>query len=370
MSVNLLAPINSLGYGVVGFNILKSLIKLEQRVSLFPIAPLRDEDVRGYAKDIDVIRQGMKNAQLYDEKAPSVRIWHQHELDKFVGRGDRIGWPIFELDKFTDQEKHQLYHVDRLFVCSEWAKNVVEDNGILTPVDVVPLGFDPDVFYLDTAAIKTRPYYTCDTTVFLNVGKWEGRKGHNELVEAFSKAFTLNDDVELWMMNDNPFLGAQGNEVWKRKYMSSPMGAKIKILERVPTQDDMRTLFNHVDFGVFPSHAEGWNLEILELMACGVPCIATNYSGHTEFLTKDNSLLVEPTGMESAQDGVWFHGQGDWCSFSVDDLVDQMRVAHALKQADVRGEISGGLGNLKFKALNTAKEFTWDKAVEKMIEVL
>ena len=364
MFVNLLAPINSLGYGVVGFNVLKALNSGGHCASLFPINhPLRDDDVRGYTKDIEVIRNGLANAKLFDPDAPSIRIWHQNEMDKFVGRGERIGWPIFELNKFTEQELHHLSNVDRLFVCSQWAKDVLVDNGISVPIDVIPLGLDPTIFYRDAEAQKSRPYYTRDTTVFINIGKWEGRKGHNELCEAFSKAFTLEDDVQLWMMNDNPFIGAHGNEVWKHKYISSPMGAKVKILGRVESQEQMRVLFNHVDFGVFPSHAEGWNLEILELMACGVPCIATNYSGHTEFLTKDNSLLVETTGMESAQDGIWFHGQGDWCSYDVDDLVDRMRYAHQIKQDPSPTAMS-------LTCIEAAKEFTWDKAIEKMIGVL
>jgi glycosyltransferase involved in cell wall biosynthesis len=357
MFINLLAPINSLGYGVTGFNVLKALSKAGHRTSLFPISPLRDEDVKPFIKDIDMIKAGLKNARTYDPDAPSVRIWHQNELDKFVGRGERIGWPIFELDKFTEEELHHLQNVDRLFVCSKWAKEVLRSNGITIPIDVIPLGVDTEVFYSDSEARKSRPYYTRDTTVFINIGKWEKRKGHEELVEAFSKAFTPEDNVQLWMMNDNPFIGAQGNEVWKRKYISSPMGAKIKILRRLPTQDDMRVLFNHVDFGVFPSHAEGWNLEILELMACGVKSIVTNYSGHTEFCTGANSFLVEPTGMESAEDGVWFHGQGNWCSFSVDDLVEKMRVAHKVKQEGLY-------------LRETVEQFTWDKTVEKMMEVL
>ena len=47
------------------------------------------------------------------------------------------------------------------------------------------------------------------------------------------------------------------------------------------------------DCGLFPARAEGWNLELLEMMACGKQVIATNYSAHTEFCTKENSILIE-----------------------------------------------------------------------------
>jgi len=378
MFVNLIAPINNLGYGVTGFNVLKALHKAGHQVSLFPVNnPLQDRDLEPYLKDIEIIKTSLANAKLYDPTAPCVRIWHQHELDKFVGKGERIGWPIFELNKFKDQELHQLNSVDRLFVCSEWAKTICQENGVNVPIDVIPLGVDPEVFFVDSDARKNRPYWTKDTTVFLNVGKWEVRKGHNELCEAFSKAFTKDDDVKLWMMNTNDFIGPKGNETWKRKYISSELGMKVDLLPRMKTQEQMRQVFNHVDFGVFPAHAEGWNLEVIELMACGVPSIVTNYSGHTEFCNRINSFLVEPKGMEPAKDGVWFHGEGEWCTYSVDDLVDKMREAHGLKQTevnnlkpDVEPVYSGALGRRIHECNITAKKFTWENSVKKIVEVL
>jgi len=309
MFINLVAPINPLGYGVVGFNVLKHLMMAGHNLSYFPIGqPQWDTDQSA----VEMIQMVAKNAEYFDPKAPSIRVWHQHDLAMFPGGGERIGWPIFELNKFNDREMHHLGSVDKLFVCSQWAKDIVEQNGLEVPTCVVPLGVDTDVFFIDEEAAKRRPYHTHGSTVFINVGKWEVRKGHNELLEAFCMAFTPEDNVELWMLNHNPFIG-MGNEEWKRKYIASPMGGKIKILPRVNSQNDLRKIYNQVDFGVFPSHAEGWNLEILELMACGKPSIATNYSGHSEFLRPEYSYLIEPNGFEDAHDGLggrWFSGQG------------------------------------------------------------
>ena len=67
-----------------------------------------------------------------------------------------------------------------------------------------------------------------------------------------------------------------------------------------------------VDVGVFPVRAEGWNLELLELLSCGKHVITTDYSGHTEFINNSNSRIIEIDKLETAQDGVWFHGTGEW----------------------------------------------------------
>jgi glycosyltransferase involved in cell wall biosynthesis len=352
--INLMAPVNNLGYGVVGYNFLKGLVLAHQIVCFFPIGNV---DYEGDNQLRDIVKGTTQNAQFPDFNAPSLKIWHQHDMALFPGRGKRIGFPIFELNRFTDQEKNQLRSLDQIIVCSEWAKQVIKDNDINVPVSVVPLGVEKGIFNINQRIKKNRPYWLQDTTIFMNVGKWEVRKGHNELLEAFCKAFTPEDKVELWMMNENPFIGIE-NEVWKQKYIESPMGSKIRIKHRASTQHELAELFNQIDVGVFPSHAEGWNLEPLEMMACGANIIATNYSGHTEYLNTENALLVNPIGLESAQDGKWFHGQGDWCKFSVDDLADAMRFAHESKQK--------GVGQSP-TCQETVEKFTWQNAVNKLI---
>lgn len=361
MDINLLAPVNQLGYGVVGYNVLKSLVENDVNVAYFPIGnPSWD----GSVESKDLINNAIRNGHYYNPAAESIRIWHQFELDKFVGHGDRIGWPIFELNTFDDRERHQLSNVDELIVCSQWAKDVIKQNGIKTKTSVVKLGVDTSKFFVDETARTTRPAWCKDTTIFLNIGKWEKRKGHEELCEAFSKAFEFNDNVELWMINHNPFIG-RINEDWKRKFATSKMGPNVKFFDRFDSHEHLRILFNQVDCGIFPSHAEGWNLEIPEMMACGAHIIATNYSGHTEFLTEDNSKLIEVDGLEPAHDaigGKWFRGQGEWAKFSVDALVERMREVHKLKQ---EGQL--GINN---PGIETAKALSWKNTAEQIKEVV
>lgn len=349
--INLMAPVNNLGYGIAGYNILRSLFMRGEIVCYFPIGDITIETEE--AKKI--IESCIKNSKFFGVDSPSVKIWHQNDMGLFPGRGPRVGFPIFELNKFSDVELHHLQSLDRVLVCSEWAKRVLEDNGIKAPIGVVPLGVDTRIFYREQ---KPRPYHLKDTTIFMNVGKWEVRKGHNELLEAFNKAFTPSDNVQLWMMNDNPFIGIN-NEAWKQKYLDSKLGDKVRIHPRRKTQAQMRELFNQVDCGVFPSHAEGWNLEILEMMACGANIIATNYSGHTEYLNESNAYLINPNGMESAKDGVWFHGQGEWCKYDIDSLVDAMRHIHKAKQDGLEQSPS---------CKETVEKFSWNHSAAKLME--
>ena len=356
--MNIISPINQLGYGVTGLNIVKALRKM-QPVSLWPIGQPQVTN----EEDSFVVRDSINNSHLFEEDDPCIRIWHQHDMAQFVGRGTKIGFPIFELDQFSAIERHHLNSVDRLFVCSQWAKEVCIENGIKPKqatihddaIDVIPLGVDIEIF--KPCDIKPGP------TIFFNCGKWEVRKGHDILVEIFNKAFTEDDDVELWMMCSNPFLSEQEDNEWKKKYAYSNLGHKVKFINRVDTQYEVYNIMAQVDCGIFPSKAEGWNLEALELMSCGKHVIITNYSAHTEFCNKENSLLIDMSQMEKAYDGKWFNGKvGSWSHIGedqIDQAVNHMRKIHNLKKENVLQK--------NIEGVSTAEKFTWENTAKEIL---
>ncbi len=363
--LRLTAPINSLGYGVAGYNIFKELFKINSSTALYPISKPEFVD--------DDILQGMRNRNNKNNwtAQPSVKIWHQNDVHTHIGKGLHVGFPIFELTEFNEEEKMSMSHCDKLFVCSQWAKDVVMDQcppisyrGITFErfvdeerVHVVPLGVDAELFQ---PHISKR-----DATIFFNCGKWEKRKGHDVLLECFNTAFEPTDNVELWMMCENPFIGEM-NQQWVDLYKNSPMGSKIRIIPRQQTHKDVYNIMKQADCGVFPARAEGWNLELLEMMACGKHVIATNYSAHTEFCNKDNCHLVEINKLEEAHDGVFFSGKlGKWASYNQsakDQLIHHLRVVHKLKS--LHGCISNPEG------IKTARKFSWKNSARELLNGL
>jgi glycosyltransferase involved in cell wall biosynthesis len=218
--INLIAPINQLGYGITGLNIAKSLSKITD-FSLWIIgqAQLTDNE------EVAIISKMIRNAEMFHQNAPCVRIWHQNDMAQFVGRGIRIGFPIFELDEFNLIEKHHLSTLDKIFVCSDWAKKIVLDQIEISEenVSVIPLGVNTDIFRLAGENQNKN-------TVFFNCGKWEIRKGHDIIPEVFSRAFNVDDNVELWMMNTNPFLSKEEHNNWQQLYKNTKLGSKIKFI--------------------------------------------------------------------------------------------------------------------------------------------
>lgn len=350
-SLNLIAPINTVSYGIVSLNILKNLTEFLD-VCLWPIG----EPQVTNKEDFDYVQRACENARSFDAKAPCIRIWHQFDMAQFVGKGPHIGFPIFELDKFNKIEKHNLKSVDHLFVCSEWAKEVIL-NEISEPcqsnIHVVPLGVNSDVF-------KPTPQIENKRFVFFNCGKWEVRKGHDILARAFNEAFSPDDNVELWLMTENPFCSKEEDLQWKKQYMDTPMfrSGKIKFIPRVASHEEVYKIMASTNCGIFPSRAEGWNLEALEMMSIGRPLVITDYSAHTQYCNENNSYLIPVKKTELAYDDKWFFGQGSWGCVEIEDIVTQM------KRAYDQGFIFNTNG------VETAQSFSWKNTAKEIVNVL
>ncbi len=348
--INLQTPINNLGYGVGGYNILKELYNRDQSIALYPIGTPEILD--------EPVPKGMSNITNLELDRSHVKIWHQHDLFQRVGRGKHFGFPIFELTHFDVRELTSMSHCDELLVCSKWAKEIV-NRSVGLKTSVVPLGVDTETFYPSQVS-------NSEKTIFFNCGKWEKRKGHDILGECFNKAFTKDDNVELWMMCDNPFLPEDKKQSWENSYKMSGLGDKIRLIPRQEHHQDVARLMNMTDCGVFPARAEGWNLELLEMLACGKHVITTNYSAHTEFCTPVNSRLINTHNLETAHDGIFFDGKkGFWAELAEeqkDVIIEYMRDVHSLKQ-------SGQLG-LNQNGLDTANKFTWKNTVDKLLEAV
>jgi hypothetical protein len=223
-------------------------------------------------------------------------------------------------------------------------------------VVVVPCGVDRQIFHENVGVADPK------WTTFLNIGKWEYRKGHDVLIEAFCKAFEPKDRVRLWMMNHNPFISEQQADEWETLYKNSKMGHRVSILPRVASHAEVAKLMSQADCGVFPARAEGWNLELLEMMSMGKQVIATGYSAHTEFCNPANCKLIHIDDTEEAYDGVFFDGKsgGRWAELGetqVDTLAQLMRDVHENK----------GEGN-PF-GVETAKVFSWENAATRILEI-
>lgn len=345
--ISLKSPFNFLGYGQVGINVFSSLIKDHgQEICLWPTGQI--ECLPNYHSDI---KQSIDNQNKFQNNA-HLTIWHEHALFERIGRGKNVGMSFFELDKLNDRTKASIQCQDRFLVASEWAANIVRQELPNQPVDVIKIGVDSEFYRHLNFNLPNKPYR------FLTIGKTEIRKGHDILHELFNKAFSPEDDVELYVSWDNPFLSDADKQKWASLYKDTPMGNKIHF---VPRQLDIRTEFAAADCLIFPTRAEAICLPALEAMAMNKPIIITNYSGQTEFCNKDNSFLVDIDEVEPAIDGIWFHGDGNWAKIGQSQetqFVEYMR--HCYKNRI----------NTNAAGRKTAEQLTWKNTTQQILDIL
>ena len=312
-------PLCSTGYGQAGQALYRELLNLDINIILYPFGNISIENKEVQQK---AIRDWDRKKIGLSYSSPTLRLWHQHSTGR-IGHGPLYHFPIFELDEFTPQEKYALSNAETIIVCTDWAKQVCINNGFdENKVKVCPLGVDQSIF-------KPRTKPVGDKYIFAAGGKMSLNKGYDVLAEIFNKAFTIKDNVELFIFGHNPFLNEQQTKAWIKLFKDSPMGGRIKFFPPFATQAELAFNLAKADAFIAPNRAEGLNLVLLEAMSIGLPAIATFYSGHTQYLTKENAYLVDITDKEIAFDNQFFTANiGSWAKIDkpqIDQFVDHMQ---------------------------------------------
>ena len=153
---------------------------------------------------------------------------------------------------------------------------------------------------------------------FLNVGLWgqggfgEDRKDISSLIKYFIETFYGRKDVGLVLktsMGRNSVIDYQAvvNRIQQIKaFYEADKIPSIYVIHGNLSSEEMVALYNHPKIKAYVSftHGEGYGLPLLEAAACGLPVIATNWSGHLDFLGK-NFTPVNYTLKEIPESVVW-----------------------------------------------------------------
>lgn len=258
-------------------------------------------------------------------------------------------------------DKIRLY--DQMWVVSEWERACAIAQGIPEEfIKVVHEGVDPDTFYpLKYVDEPMENYPPVDGTFnFLHVGQWQPRKSTKEICEAFLKAFPGNDNVRLYLSADTLFPSdtyKSTEERLKAYGLDDPRIIPVRFEDR---SDYVRRLQSAHCF-VSCSRAEGWNLPLCEAMACGVPVIAADWGGSTEYA--GDGLLVRVPELRKPE-GIYGNWDvpGKWGEPDYNHLVEVMQDAYQNYAVH------------KEKALKTSEmirtKFSWAAAAVRAYEIL
>ena len=279
-------------------------------------------------------------------------------------RGQKIYWCVFDSSRPSPGYLGWLDIFDYIFATSNWCRDTLIHLGLnQTRIVVVPEGVDAK-FYHPYDRPKDR---NSAKTKFLMVGKYEQKKGYREAFEAIDIATSKNANVELltksdWVNGTNATLHPEFIQL-VNKYQSK---FSIVVYSGNFSRDQMRMLYYSCDYFLHPSRCEGWSLPLIEAIACGSPCITTQYGGHSEylgFLSEQEFIrtTLKPVDCDTFKSH-YDHGDGDfglWAYPEVHDLAERIVLA-----------ASSPTGVNWLGSDNVRVNFSWDKTAEKILKTL
>jgi glycosyltransferase involved in cell wall biosynthesis len=165
------------------------------------------------------------------------------------------------------------------------------------------------------------------------------RKNPEAAVEAFSRAFGTDRDVLLLMKVSNASRLPHRARLRDLTALVARRGANVRFLFEDYTSEEMLRLISAADAYLSLHRAEGFGYTCAEAMAYGKPVVATNYSGNLDYMSPDNSYLVDcrETTVKVA-DGPFQRGSV-WAEPDVEHAAQLLRqVALDPRQASERGQ--------------------------------
>ncbi|UUX48379.1 glycosyltransferase [Nisaea acidiphila] len=284
---------------------------------------------------------------------------HMQVLEGAPGR--RIAYTVWESTRVPDDWHAPLAIADEIWIPTEWGRSVLLQNGFpANRIQVVPEGVDPQTFNPQIPPSDALNGFRGFR--FLNIGRYEDRKGTRLLIECFDKAFSRQDDAFLILACDNhhdPEFDI--GRILRELNLRHP--EKLAFIPPVSTHTLLAGVYRACDAFVAPFRAEGWGLPLIEAMACGLPVIATGYSGPTEFLGPDAYRIdftmtdIRQPYFESASEEY-----GQWAEPDRDHLIALMREVYETRSDAAARGLRG--------SRHVIQNFSWDSAAEKAASLL
>lgn len=206
---------------------------------------------------------------------------------------------------------------------------------------------------------------------------FDWRKGFDILLEAYIREFKDHDDVSLILKTHwAEYAGIKKDQIRSElqkiidriSLETSKKTTHTLIIDRSLSEEELINMYANCDLYISTDRANGWGMPCMEVMAMGKPAATINWSGSTEFMNEQNSLLIEPAGklvpvdrrLSKVQPLLYSGHQ--WADVSLGEVRRVMRFAYenpeALKTVAERGE------------KNIRENFSIEKVAEQLVETV
>jgi glycosyltransferase involved in cell wall biosynthesis len=238
-------------------------------------------------------------------------------------RGPRVGVWGWETNSIPPRWQAAFELVDEVWVYSRFMSNNV---GAVAPVPVVAL--PPPVQAPDPAPAPIRLGLPDGDFLFLFVFDYLStieRKNPVGLVEAFKRAFAPGEGPRLLIKTINGPLRPLSEEAVLWSATGRP---DVHVVDRSLSAQERDALMAGCDCYVSLHRSEGFGLTLAEAMAAGKPVIGTGYSGNLDFMSEENSYLVDYELTRVGPECEIYPPDGEWAEPDLDHAAFLMRAVH------------------------------------------
>lgn len=200
-----------------------------------------------------------------------------------------VGYWHYELPDVPKSWRTSFLLVDEIWVPSHFVAEAVARHTT-SPVYVVPHPVRrPIPSQLDREAfgIPSNSFvYLCA----FDVRSGYVRKNPCGIIRAFKRIFETSQDATLVLKITEP---ERAPDAMAEIMIEVGQARNIYIIDAKLSSEDMAALINCCDVVISLHRSEGFGLVLAEAMLLGKPVVATRWSGNVDFMTDDNSALVD-----------------------------------------------------------------------------
>jgi glycosyltransferase involved in cell wall biosynthesis len=213
-------------------------------------------------------------------------------LRQYTGfRYKYVGIMPVEADPLCFSYAAALLQMDKVYIISQFGADECTKMGI--PAEHLQVGVDTKMWRVRTDTDKTSSRNALgldqDAFIMCTVADNQERKNIVTAMDAFSRINKIKPNSKyILVTREHNLIG------WRLRDYAMEIGISrdFMIVERGISQEELWTLMASADVFVLPSKAEGLGMPLLEAMAMGIPCVATDACGMKELLSDDRGWLI------------------------------------------------------------------------------
>lgn len=362
------------------------------------IGPLKDfsgyaNAARGYVSALDKVGTNLvtrhikydsgeyKNSEREEELAQrdtrdvDIVLQHTTPNESQVKEGAfNVLYFAWETDRVPNEWVEKINEMDLVLVPCKENIRAARRSGVIVPMKKIHHAFDKKKY-----EYEHEPYSIPGLEngfKFLAICQYSKKKGVDPLLKAYLSEFNKEDNVALIL---KIYIGSADTKDEKNhiQHLVSEMKSILRIQEYSPiilvhdiiSDEDINKLYATADCYCLPSRGEGWGIPHFDALGFGLPAIATNWGGPTEFINSDCGWLVDynmsPVVNMPHPHPFMYTGKDNWAEPHVNHLKACMRRAY-----DTWKDNKEKWSSMQNAARKRVNDFSYDKIGKEMSDVI